>query len=91
MDCSICLKNIENGYKLSCDHDTFHKECIETWLKIKPTCPLCRKNVVSRILIWHDNIRTAAEIYKMNNNLPHLIEVISNFNSKGVNDIVYHF
>lgn len=93
MDCIICLKKVENRYKLSCDHECFHKECIERWLAIKSTCPLCRENVIQnpRILIWNENIRAAAKIYKINNNLPHQIEVISNLDSRGSNDIVYHF
>ncbi|KAK8791958.1 hypothetical protein WA158_005335 [Blastocystis sp. Blastoise] len=43
--CSICL----NKYKLSdtirllyCHH-IFHKDCIDTWLLIHNTCPICRK------------------------------------------------
>ena len=42
-DCSICLKKMycNDSVKTECDH-TFHKMCIETWLKSKDTCPLCR-------------------------------------------------
>jgi hypothetical protein len=41
--CSICLKNIyENNYtKTLCKH-LFHKDCLETWLLKKNSCPLCR-------------------------------------------------
>jgi len=41
--CSICLKNIyENDFeKTLCKH-YFHKECINTWLLKKKSCPLCR-------------------------------------------------
>lgn len=95
MDCVICLKNIEDEdkYKLSCNHDYFHKECIEKWLAIKSTCPLCRENVIQNpyILIWNENMRIAAETYKIYNNLPHEIKVISNLDSRSSNDIVYNF
>lgn len=43
--CSICLGQLDNSqfkYKLPCGH-TFHRDCIDRWLKIKPNCPYCRK------------------------------------------------
>ena len=50
-DCAICLGNMTiddicNDYieKLSCNH-IFHKDCINTWLKDKKTCPLCREKI----------------------------------------------
>jgi hypothetical protein len=43
MDCPICLDLIDDNMAslVNCDHH-FHKQCIDTWLKINPTCPLCR-------------------------------------------------
>ena len=46
--CSICLGQLENSqfkYKLPCGH-TFHRDCIDRWLKIKPNCPYCRKYAI---------------------------------------------
>jgi hypothetical protein len=48
--CSICLeplgKFIKQGKKkLPCNH-TFHKKCIDGWLNISNSCPLCRRDVV---------------------------------------------
>ncbi|KAI9160158.1 hypothetical protein LWI28_005637 [Acer negundo] len=50
VDCAVCLS------KLVCDGDTFrvlkackhgfHGHCIDAWLKLHSTCPLCRANVV---------------------------------------------
>ena len=42
-DCSICLKKMycNNSIKTECNH-TYHKICLETWLKDKDTCPMCR-------------------------------------------------
>lgn len=41
--CAICLDSFEDGdtiSKLSCEHE-FKYECINAWLKKKPSCPLC--------------------------------------------------
>ena len=45
-DCPICLGN-EGGptdYVTKCHHK-FHKKCIEDWLKINNTCPMCRAEI----------------------------------------------
>ncbi|KAK9684601.1 hypothetical protein RND81_10G220000 [Saponaria officinalis] len=44
--CSICLVNWteqKNGTVtcMPCNH-AFHDQCIVTWLKVSPTCPVCR-------------------------------------------------
>lgn len=43
-ECCICLQSIVEckSVQLSCSH-TFHKECIDRWLKMSSTCPLCRE------------------------------------------------
>ena len=38
-ECSICLE----PYNLPCGH-TYHKECIDEWLKKHNTCPGCRRH-----------------------------------------------
>jgi len=42
--CSICFNENKKYRNLtcSCGH-TFHKKCINKWLKTENTCPLCRK------------------------------------------------
>lgn len=49
--CSICLDNI-NSFKeffsLNCGH-YFHIQCIQSWIKRKYNCPLCRSKVDKRI------------------------------------------
>ncbi|KAI5420808.1 hypothetical protein KIW84_044582 [Lathyrus oleraceus] len=46
--CCICLVHLSNGssmpIRLRCSHD-FHTDCIQKWINIKKTCPLCRANV----------------------------------------------
>ncbi|GJJ77335.1 hypothetical protein EMPS_09694 [Entomortierella parvispora] len=45
--CSICLceyEDQEDLRRLPCDH-YFHKECVDEWLKLKRTCPLCKRDI----------------------------------------------
>lgn len=45
--CSIChefYKIKEYKRSLNCAH-TFHKKCIDKWLKTNPNCPICRKDI----------------------------------------------
>lgn len=42
MSCSICLHKNTNPFQLNCKH-SFHKECIEKWLNINNSCPICRE------------------------------------------------
>jgi hypothetical protein len=45
-DCIICFSAIENEtcqINFPCKH-FFHNNCIFDWLKINPTCPICRQN-----------------------------------------------
>ncbi|GLT37946.1 hypothetical protein SLA2020_122260 [Shorea laevis] len=43
--CSICLADYKSSDKLrmlpDCNH-LFHLKCIDPWLRLHPTCPLCR-------------------------------------------------
>ncbi|XP_071738839.1 RING-H2 finger protein ATL70-like [Rutidosis leptorrhynchoides] len=45
--CSICLADYKGKDVLrllpECGH-LFHVKCIDTWLKVHPTCPVCRKS-----------------------------------------------
>lgn len=41
-ECSICLEELISDITiLVCSH-RFHKKCINSWIKIKPNCPICR-------------------------------------------------
>ena len=49
--CSVCIDNFDTTEKdvvklKNCNH-IFHKECIDKWIKINRTCPICRKGVVN--------------------------------------------
>ena len=46
-DCPICFDSINNDeekYLTPCNHK-FHKKCIEDWIKINNTCPICRADI----------------------------------------------
>ncbi|XP_054780240.1 RING-H2 finger protein ATL70-like [Prosopis cineraria] len=51
--CSICFMDYKETDKLrllpNCGH-LYHLHCVDSWLKLNPTCPLCRtsSSVVSR-------------------------------------------
>ncbi|CAI8607030.1 unnamed protein product [Vicia faba] len=46
--CCICLVHLSNAsstpIRLRCSH-IFHTECIQKWVNIRQTCPLCRADV----------------------------------------------
>lgn len=47
-ECSICLEKYKVNDKimdLKCRH-SFHKDCINHWLKNNNTCPQCRENII---------------------------------------------
>ncbi|KAL1346205.1 hypothetical protein HN51_019920 [Arachis hypogaea] len=50
-DCPICLEDFNAGQFCqifpSCKH-MYHSNCIDSWLKKKLTCPVCRSCIVSR-------------------------------------------
>ncbi|XP_062856096.1 uncharacterized protein si:ch211-59o9.10 [Trichomycterus rosablanca] len=46
-DCQICFSDYKKGEKLRmlpCFHD-YHVKCIDRWLKVNATCPICRADV----------------------------------------------
>ena len=47
-ECCICLSPYEDGAELReipCSHH-FHSVCINKWLRINATCPLCKYNII---------------------------------------------
>ncbi|XP_061719705.1 E3 ubiquitin-protein ligase RNF126-like [Cydia pomonella] len=47
--CSVCWENFQMGEmvsKLQCEH-IFHSTCIEPWLQLHATCPICRRSLLT--------------------------------------------
>ncbi|KAL0480993.1 hypothetical protein AKO1_013646 [Acrasis kona] len=42
LECIICRETFLKPYTLQCSH-TFCKKCINTWMKVRKSCPTCRK------------------------------------------------
>jgi hypothetical protein len=43
--CAVCLGDYDRGDVLrvlpGCDH-SFHRPCVDQWLRLRPSCPVCR-------------------------------------------------
>lgn len=48
LECAVCLNEFEDEEKLrllpKCNH-VFHPDCIDSWLSLHTTCPVCRADV----------------------------------------------
>ena len=45
-ECYICYESLEDNIKeLKCKHK-FHPCCVNKWLEINITCPICRETVI---------------------------------------------
>lgn len=79
-ECVICTEFITNEYvaKFECKH-MFHKECINEWLTINNTCPICRHDF--SIINIHLVIRLATHD-EISNNKKYLKQIINKFFKK---------
>ena len=44
-ECAVCLGAVEEGetaLALPCCTHAFHARCVDAWLRLRPTCPVCR-------------------------------------------------
>lgn len=41
MECAICLQEIDFPKKVSCCKNSFCSDCLQKWLRIRNSCPLC--------------------------------------------------
>ena len=50
-ECSICLNPVRYtraSKQLECGH-LYHRECIDKWMEVGDTCPMCRSHVPSAV------------------------------------------
>jgi len=48
LSCPICLNDMVTGEQvrlLTCKH-SFHRQCVDEWLRVNATCPSCRKSIL---------------------------------------------
>ncbi|KAG0438293.1 E3 ubiquitin-protein ligase [Dictyocoela muelleri] len=62
-DCTICFSDYEKDDLISvltCGH-YFHKNCIDEWIDVQQTCPICKTsvNLIERIIGGQDNIQAS--------------------------------
>ncbi|XP_019186435.1 PREDICTED: E3 ubiquitin ligase BIG BROTHER-related-like [Ipomoea nil] len=46
--CVICLEELTEGTDaavMPCSHNSFHDDCLSSWVEISPSCPLCRRKM----------------------------------------------
>ncbi|MEX0940704.1 MAG: RING finger domain-containing protein [Candidatus Babeliales bacterium] len=69
-ECAICLNTMENPEITLACHEThsFHFDCIQKWKKVKPICPLCKKNILSESGSWLINKKLSTKNFIENEN-----------------------
>jgi len=66
-ECSICLEELKkNGSSCEtpCCLQMFHKECVENWIIHNKKCPMCRKKIRNKSLLFPIRERTEDEYMK---------------------------
>jgi hypothetical protein len=46
-ECQVCKENFVVGEvmrSLPCFH-TYHKDCVDTWLRLNKSCPICNRKI----------------------------------------------
>ncbi|KAJ2996105.1 hypothetical protein HDV02_000158 [Globomyces sp. JEL0801] len=93
--CAICITALSNGCITPCGH-FFCKNCIEECLKIKKLCPMCRRDLKSKDLIWtpEEDLTSNSESLKLDLNstpsskINRLIHILRN-TPKGVKTVIF--
>ncbi|CAL5071063.1 unnamed protein product [Urochloa decumbens] len=57
-ECVLCLSAIDEGSEvreLRCRH-LFHRPCLDRWLLLAATCPLCRRRLTAAPAPWEEEL-----------------------------------
>jgi SNF2 family DNA or RNA helicase len=79
-NCIICYENMEKPILTPCGH-LFCYNCIQTCLKIKPECPICKHNVTPDMLVDIKKKKQDAEVDDKNVN-PLMNPLVHKYGSK---------
>lgn len=61
LTCNICLCDIISKPIKFCCRQYYHYECISEWIKTKPSCPICRKDLNYNIIQLFNEINNKFE------------------------------
>lgn len=61
LTCNICLCDITSKPIKFCCRQYYHYDCISQWIKNKPSCPICRKDLNYNITKLFEEIDTKFE------------------------------
>ncbi|XP_028314360.1 RING finger protein 215 isoform X2 [Gouania willdenowi] len=56
-NCAVCLEPFNNNQclrVLPCLHE-YHRDCVDPWLMLQHTCPLCKRSILSKVTPHHTN------------------------------------
>jgi hypothetical protein len=85
--CYICFESGRLGDPLVRhreETEVIHEKCLNTWLKLNPTCPLCREPMVvwkNKIKIWTVNASVVAITTVATHFIASSIQKVTNFSS----------
>ena len=50
-ECLVCMNKVgkEDGVQLDCGHDSFHLNCVKSWVESNGHCPCCRSEVSDKV------------------------------------------
>ena len=82
MDCIICLEDINQGDELFdhvqfCCRQNYHFQCLQSWIKLHYTCPICRKVLTEKVMKIFRNIENNFKELKIKQERAlHIIETL---------------
>lgn len=93
MECCICLEPCLGKTNFLCNHTNFHTSCIDKWIQLSPSCPICRSDIqfsTPKIYVWNHLQIKPAELYKNKHGLNYEIHIRTENTILNSDDIMYH-